>query len=317
MGDLLTRLSWGMAPYGDSRVERSRVTNHADDLDRAEVRPAVGTPKRLVQVYDGGAKPTSANRWFLTHPVSVDGTEAEGSTGTITAESTTIPVVVLGSVPAVGDTLNAFMVGSKWVAELRGCSTTILINCSGIAVPGATVTVSSGMTTLFTGTTDSDGKLSGPIGNTGSYTVAVTSGSGSFRGSVFLTCGQTEAVDVCGVPCGSCAIPKSDLTLSINGPGPATATLVYDPISGTWSTGCVGGYLYNLSCILGSVNFTVTYFLDGFCPIGHRGSCSLLAGTLTRTSLVCGDSFLLVATVTFAGCPDLWFNGFSDFTVSV
>ncbi len=245
MGDLLTRVSWGMA-YGDSRVERTRVANRADDLDRAEVRPAGGTPKQLVQVYDGGAMPTGNNKWFLTHPVSLSGTEVEGSTGTIAADSTSIPVVVLGSVPTVGDVLNAFMVGSKWVAELRGCSTTIEVVCGSTPIVGASVTVTSGMTTIATGTTGSDGKVTLAIGAAGSYTVAVTSGSGDSTVTITLACGATETVQVCfGCSCSPCDIPSTNITATFVNKGGSCAGSACQVVGGaytlTFSGSCGGG----------------------------------------------------------------------------
>ena len=56
--------------------------------------------------------PSSAGLWYFTHPVTAYGTETEGGTGTFTVDTaTTVPVIVLGGVPSVGDYLTAYSVG--------------------------------------------------------------------------------------------------------------------------------------------------------------------------------------------------------------
>lgn len=106
----------------------------------------------LVQVYDGGSMPATVPRWFFTHPVLMDGVEAEGEDYTPTADtSVTIPVLVLGSrVPAAGDILIAHGVGGKWVAESGGGGTATY-PCSPCNIPLKNLTVSWTNTLLGNG----------------------------------------------------------------------------------------------------------------------------------------------------------------------
>lgn len=62
----------------DSRILRDRQAAARAAIDRAAAVPGVAAARRLVQVYDGGAMPTAADRVYLTHPVELDGAETEG-----------------------------------------------------------------------------------------------------------------------------------------------------------------------------------------------------------------------------------------------
>jgi hypothetical protein len=91
-------------------------------LDRMQsARPPAIAARRLVQIYDGGAMPSSPDHFFLAHPVELDGAEVEGGLATPAVDtSTTIAVDVLWGVPQVGDILTAYAVGGRWVAERSG-----------------------------------------------------------------------------------------------------------------------------------------------------------------------------------------------------
>ena len=83
--------------------------------------PAVAAARRLVSVYNGGSMPTQPDHIFLTHPVELDGAEAEGGAASPNVDtSATIPVVVLWHAPQAGDLLVASSVGGRWVAERGG-----------------------------------------------------------------------------------------------------------------------------------------------------------------------------------------------------
>lgn len=107
-------------------------------LSRGRVQPG---RRYLGVVYSGGTLPTSANRFHLTHPVSFSGTESEGSTGTLTADtSVSVPVLVLDGPASVGDYLVADLIDGRWVAELirnssGGGSTGALPGCSCSTAP--------------------------------------------------------------------------------------------------------------------------------------------------------------------------------------
>jgi hypothetical protein len=101
-----------------------------------------GTPRRLVQIYDGGAMASSPDHFFLANPVEIDGAEAEGGLGVPVVDTTqTIVVDVLGHAPAPGDILTAYAVGGRWVAE-RGGSRGGSFPCAPCAIPEQDLTVS-------------------------------------------------------------------------------------------------------------------------------------------------------------------------------
>ncbi len=124
------------------------------------------------------------------------------------------------------------------------------------------------------------------------------------------------------VLCGSCGIPKQDLTLSwTDGVTSGTVTLVFNGVA-DWQSACGGvgnSNLFELRCNAGVVELIVTYFISGACPTGQRGTCSTLGSNphkLTQTGLTCGDSFLMTVTVDATGCPQIS-DLYTDFTVSV
>jgi hypothetical protein len=66
--------------------------------------------------------PVALDHYFACHPVEVDGDAAEGVAGTpVVDTSSTVFVDVIGTrVPAVGDYLECFFIGGRWVAESGG-----------------------------------------------------------------------------------------------------------------------------------------------------------------------------------------------------
>ena len=65
-----------------NRQLHARHWDLAELADRAPARPSGGTPRRLVQVYNGGSMGSSADLFYLTHPAELDGSETEGGTYT-------------------------------------------------------------------------------------------------------------------------------------------------------------------------------------------------------------------------------------------
>jgi hypothetical protein len=99
---------------------------------------------------------------------------------------------------------------------------------------------------------------------------------------------------------------------------PYTAPLIYS--AGTWNTGCLNDLqlIFGLFCEGGVIQFAVTYFLSGVCPSGQSQQCVSPGSnpfTLTLTSYQCSP-FQMVFTVTGAGCPVLWSNGYETFTIT-
>lgn len=203
-----------------ARIVRARAAAFRAALDRAGAAAEPAAARRLVQVYDGGAMPTAADRVYYTHPVELDGAETEGAAGSPAVDaSTTIPVVVLRHAPSVGDQLVATAVGGRWVAERGGApaSTTICVTtCTSPPVPvyGASVQLYSGSTLVDSCTTGSSGCCT--FAESGTYTVQVTiSGTVEYSGSRTLS-GGTITINVTDpdvVCCGGLAVPTT-LTLT-------------------------------------------------------------------------------------------------------
>ena len=107
-------------PGGDSnsflaremRILRDRQAAHKDALDRATASsPAFSSARMLVQVYNGGSMPNAIPRVYYTHPVVATGSEIGGRRTTLSTDTvTTVPVIFLNHVPAVGDYATAYAV---------------------------------------------------------------------------------------------------------------------------------------------------------------------------------------------------------------
>jgi hypothetical protein len=130
-------------------------------LFRSVIAATPTTARRLVQIRDGGAIPSSADHFFLAYPIEFDGAETEGGTGTPVVDvSQPIIVDVLGHAPSVGDILTAFAVGGRWVAERGGLSGGGSLACSPCNIPAQNLNLSwvnvisgNGSTTLTYTTT--------------------------------------------------------------------------------------------------------------------------------------------------------------------
>lgn len=121
MADIFLTPPRGPDPYNhrSSRVDRERQSDHSDAIDRIDEPVVSGAARMLVQVFDGGSIPTTSEKVFYTHPVLATGTESEATAATLTVDSnTTVPVVVLGKAPSVGDYLTVYLCSGKWVTEL-------------------------------------------------------------------------------------------------------------------------------------------------------------------------------------------------------
>ena len=106
----------------EARILRDRIAAYEDALDASGgAAPPFESARLLVQVYNGGAMPSAPELVYFTHPVLVTGAETEGGAGTLTTDTaTTVPTIVLGHVPSVGDCLTAYALGGRWVAERGG-----------------------------------------------------------------------------------------------------------------------------------------------------------------------------------------------------
>jgi Carboxypeptidase regulatory-like domain len=233
----------GQPASQEARILRERILDLDAALDQKSRRNRTyASPRFVGQVYNGGNMPSTVPAIYLTHPVQLGGGEIEGGTASYSVDtSTSVPVVFLGHVPSVGDYETVWGASGRWVtgagASSTTCNTTICVNCLGTAISGATVTITSGMTTIATGTTGSNGCVTLAIGSAGSYTVTIAaSGYNTVSGTYTLTCGGTTAIGLCA--CGACfgATPPDTLTLTISGGagGNIVVTLNRIPNEYTW-----------------------------------------------------------------------------------
>ncbi len=191
----------------DDRAERLRHLDLADLVDRVLPSVSAGTPRQLVQVYNGGNMPSQPDRYYLTNPVYVNGPETEGGVGSLSTDtSQTIVVDVIGKAPSAGDYLTAYAVGGRWVAELtnsqtaKGCIQ--FLGCNGTPLQGVTVSIydhQGGNLKAGPLTSDSQGKVC-PGLDAGTYWVDPT-GDYSFPLDKYVWTAQNF-----GIPSGGVAL---------------------------------------------------------------------------------------------------------------
>ena len=130
----------------------------------------------------------------------------------------------------------------------------------------------------------------------------------------------------CGEPpddaliCGSCAIPKTNLTLSwthaLSGSGSQPMVYRTDGFFGErWETACFNNIRFRLRCVLGNVRFDLVSTNGGNCS-GTESYCSTQGSYptgLTTISLSCSPFFLQASAS--AQCPA--FSAYSLLTVTV
>ncbi len=169
----------------DQRAARNRRNDLESTVGRIPDPQPRATPRRLVQIYNGGSMPSQPNHVYLAHPVELDGVELSGGAATPTADSSqSLPVIVLGHAPLAGDLLTAHAVAGRWVAY-RGATpvpsaSLQIVGCSG-PIAGIAVTISSSPTStpFFSGSTNSNGMVDFNIASAGVYWVG-TSYNGGF-----------------------------------------------------------------------------------------------------------------------------------------
>jgi hypothetical protein len=117
-----------------SRLIRARQ----DALPAPAIDPSCGCLKNPVvvgQVFAAPTVPTTTGAYYWVHPVTVSGTEIEGTAGVFTTDSANgFLCYLVGSKPAiVGDYLLCRFIGHRWVAErfklTSGPPPIILLGC--------------------------------------------------------------------------------------------------------------------------------------------------------------------------------------------
>jgi len=103
----------------DLREARRRLASAEADMDGR--KPAAHSPRRLAGRVIAPVVGATAPVWVNVHPVRLSGPDSPGSVATLDADaSQVIPVLVLGTVPAVGDYLVAKAVDGRWAAQRPG-----------------------------------------------------------------------------------------------------------------------------------------------------------------------------------------------------
>lgn len=88
----------------------------ANDLKRGVVDPFVGSPALLATTTTIQTYPTAVQSFFACQPVTVLGTEAEGSPGVVSPGTSTFFALNIGSaIPPSGTQVVVCFVGSRWV----------------------------------------------------------------------------------------------------------------------------------------------------------------------------------------------------------
>lgn len=129
----------------DNREIRSRLGALERGIARRDRDAAGRVPAYLGRVYRVGVQ-TGFPAYYLTHPVTLSGPEAEGGTATLVEDtSVTVPVAVLDRSPATGDLLlaNYFLPDGRWVAR-RGSGPGVNRNvyCSPCDIPKSDLVLS-------------------------------------------------------------------------------------------------------------------------------------------------------------------------------
>jgi len=172
----------------DLRELASRRIDRAATLARLAPFPSAGPATYLGRVY--GTPPTTAPKVVLTRPLTLWGDECEGCTPQLTVDAAkSVPVSVIGApVPGVGQDIEAYLVGGRWVHQPRGsgndnpsCSTSICVTtrdaCTGALL--GTVTLSGTMGGLTAGCTTGGSDAIFPVAVRARCCLAFPAGEGA------------------------------------------------------------------------------------------------------------------------------------------
>lgn len=121
-----------------------------------------------------------------------------------------------------------------------------------------------------------------------------------------------------GVPCGTCSLPASNLTLTITNSllGTFVVPLIFNGTN-EWASACSNQILYSLRCTSGVMTFNAAYFAGGHCPTGTPVICSSGGGSpfgLPLVAQTCDPLFLDFRTTS---CTSLNIQGYTRFVVTL
>lgn len=302
-----------MTDDNDLQILRQRYAGFWDAADRLFSPNPTTTARMLCRTVSGGSYPTSTGRYYLANPVSLTGSESEGGSATLTADtSLTIPVLVVRGVPPVGTNLLARSIGGRWVSEYKsavsGCTTgTLVFTVTGCGVnqSGATVTVTGPGGFSASGTTDSLGQVTFSIVGypSGSYSWTVSKSprfvTQSGTKSVLCSSVNTQLVILgasTGYRCATCCgIPiKENLWLTT----PFGQTVAFNFVTSQWQATVVE----NIACRKGSgcatssteaCSFFYSMLGTGCSPSGNSAVVGVGSGgydiTTSPPTMVCDD----------------------------
>jgi len=175
--------------------------------------------------------------------------------------------------------------------DVPHCCVTICVNGPCGPIPDATVTVSSGMTTVATGTTNANGCILLDIGTAGTYTVTVSAtGYTTVTGSHSLACCGSLAVTLAlssGIPvicCGACGMNSTIYLTDTNGTWAAT----YNVAQSAW----IACYAVSVGEMVpgvskpGGVFCTPEATQSGNIPVLYLVQCSTATGTTSPSLTV-------------------------------
>ena len=122
-------------------------------------------------------------------------------------------------------------------------------------------------------------------------------------------------------PCGPCAIPEANITISWVNPltGNGSTTMIYTASPQAWEALCLDGAITaTMKCIGGAIQLLITYY-GATCPASPIASCSNTGSRpnkITLASSSCLPSFSLVFTVNGTDCPQVYSLGYTSFTIT-
>lgn len=254
----------------ESRLLRERIASLEDRILRRLEARAPGVHRLVGQVYSQGAIPTTSGKFYACHPVTVTGTETEGSAPVLTADATrSFLVDLIAGTAVAGDYLVCRRCAHRWVARKGGATTPTCSACGCVCgryndcnlIPAASAQFGiGGPTTLATGMVTA---------------IAVAGPGGGYYGS------SSPAVTVA-------APPGAGTTAT------ATAVRSTSVVTALTKTGSGSGYEV-------VPNLTVTGGAGGS---GCTGHVTLVATTVDRVVIVVGGTGydpLSPPAVTFSG----------------
>lgn len=107
--------------HDDARIDRDRLDDLGDDIDRAVGDQADGTAVVVARTFAETSYPTTANVRFACMIQDVGGTETEGSSGSLSDTGAILYPLNLGTaIPPVGTAVIVVQNGDRWSFRYDG-----------------------------------------------------------------------------------------------------------------------------------------------------------------------------------------------------